>query len=182
MYVNYGCISNERAMGSKSTSIYSEDCFFLVFLSMLKIIATWWLNANSSPSTSLTEISRSNLPSLICLDVTRTANHSTPSSGRAVLTSRFMTTVGNHMPARCSSLALRSLPSGVLPAASPLRDACRSWRSSGAAKNSCRLNWGTQNQPSSSSVTIRTGKTSNGIISADSLSDNMQPKKWFQDR
>lgn len=128
------------AIGLKSLSIHSEDCFFLVFLSILKIIATWWLNAKSSPSTSLTEMSRSNFPSLICFDVTRTANHSTPSSGSAVLTSRFITTVGNHMPARCSSLALRSFPSGVLPAASPLRDACSSWRSSGAAKNSCRLN------------------------------------------
>lgn len=132
---------------------------------MLKIIATWWLNAKSSPSTSRTEMSRSNFPSLICFDVTRTASHSTPSSGSAVLTSRFITTVGNHMPARCSSLALRSFPSGVLPAASPLRDACSSSRSSGAAKNSCRLYYGTQSQPSYSNA-IRIGTLSNNIVSA----------------
>lgn len=120
---------------------YSEACDFLVFLSMPKIIATWWLNANSSPSAPLTEISRSNFPSLICFDVIRTAKCSTPSSGSAVFTSRFITTVGNHMPARCSSLALSSFPSGVLPPASPFRDARSSSRSSGAAKNSCRLYW-----------------------------------------
>ncbi|GAW19294.1 hypothetical protein ANO14919_087800 [Xylariales sp. No.14919] len=100
-----------------------------------------------SPSASLTMTSRSNLPSLICLDVTRTFSHSSPSSGRAALTSRFTTTVGNQRLARASAWTSSSRSFAVYVSSAALEPGPRarfcpiiSSRNSSAAKYACMVN------------------------------------------
>ena len=69
---------------------------FATFLSAPTAKATWWLSATISPVSSSITTSISNRPFLISFVSVLANSHSTPSSGKAFLKSRFRRSVGYH--------------------------------------------------------------------------------------